>query len=74
MYKMSKVESSNIAAIGYDPESKKLRIEFLNNTAYDYDNVPKEVHDEIMAAESHGKALNALVKKNPSLYPFTRIK
>ncbi len=48
------VKSSNIHAIGYDPESYRLRVEFRNGSTCDYLGVPETVHAELIAADSIG--------------------
>lgn len=70
---MKKVTSSQIAAIGYDVGGKKLRIEFVKGTVYEYENVPKEKFDELIEAESVGKVFSAEIKKHPELYPFKQV-
>ena len=52
------VESSNIALIGYDKESKVLEIEFKNGGIYQYFKVPEEEYDDLIKAESHGSYFN----------------
>lgn len=65
------VQSSQIASIGYDPATKKLEIEFNRSGAiYLYDDVPKEVHDRLITAESIGKAFGAEIKGK---YSFTKV-
>ena len=51
---MIPVNSSNLASIGYEPQSQTLRIEFKSGV-YDYYNVPKLIYDGLMSASSHGK-------------------
>lgn len=60
MYRKN-VESSNIKSIGYEDET--LEVEFLNGSIYQYYNVPKDLFDGIMNADSHGKYLNEYIKK-----------
>lgn len=49
------VESSNIAAIGYDGPSKTLRIKFREKgRIYDYLDVPLRKYCALMQAESKG--------------------
>ena len=38
------VSSSNLASVGYDPNSETLEIEFKGGTIYRYFNVPSFVH------------------------------
>lgn len=52
--KMTKVESSNLDEIGYDPETKTLRVKFKSGATHDYTEVPPEVHSGLMAADSCG--------------------
>lgn len=49
------VVSSNVAAIGYDPDEEILEVEFLNRSIYWYYDVPEEVYDDFMMASSKGK-------------------
>jgi hypothetical protein len=58
----TQVSSSNIASIGYDPDSEVLEIEFLKGGVYQYYNVPKYVYDELMSASSHGSYLASNIK------------
>ena len=53
---MKPVESSNIAAIGY--ESETLRVRFKDGKEYEYSCVTSEQHAELMAAESKGRWLS----------------
>lgn len=60
---MSKVESSNIAEVGYDANSGKLRVRFLSSGGlYEYDDVPKNVAEDFLLAESKGKFFHANIK------------
>ena len=56
------VESSNIAAIGYDEKFETLEVEFLNGAVYQYFDVPKQIYDGLMSASSHGQYLNQNIK------------
>jgi hypothetical protein len=67
---MTSVTSSNIEAIGYSPIDKKLRIDFLNGTSYEYDNVPQNEAQALMDAPSHGVYFNANIKNS---YPFVKV-
>lgn len=59
---MKPVKSSNISAIGYDPENKILRVAFLNGNVYQYHDVDAEKHAALMGADSVGSHLNAHIK------------
>jgi len=56
------VESSNIRAIGFDPQSNRLEVEFKNGGVYAYKDVPTTVHEGLMAADSKGRYLAAVIK------------
>ena len=56
------VDSSNIAAIGFDEETQTLEIEFLNGRIYQYFDVPKNTFDELMSAPSKGKYFIEIIK------------
>ncbi len=60
--KTNPVESSNLAAIGYDAESKTLQADFKNGKRFQYQNVPPELFAEFQAAESVGKFFAARIK------------
>lgn len=48
------VESDVIHAIGYDDDVHVLEIIFNSGQIYQYRNVPREVYEELMRAESKG--------------------
>ena len=56
------VVSSNIESIGYDSNSKILEVEFTNMSVYRYYEVPEDVYEELMAAESKGSYLYQKIK------------
>ena len=64
------VESSNIAAIGYDREAQRLLVQFTNGSVYSYSDVPVEVFDNFKAAESKGRYLNDYIK---GVYNYERV-
>lgn len=53
--KREPVESSMIASIGYDANAETLEVEFNAGGLYQYEGVPKEVYEEFVSAESHGR-------------------
>ncbi len=69
MPEMIYVDSSNIEAIGYDAGAQELHVQFLNGGYYVYQNVPRNVFDELMNASSKGSFLNREVK---GVYQFTK--
>lgn len=64
----TKVESSNIASVGY--KDGTLSIEFNSGAIYQYENVPIRVYDVMMKADSVGKYFNAHIK---SKYNYRRV-
>lgn len=58
------VESSNLAAVGYDAVSKILQVEFKGGAIYNYFKVSPDSYDSLLDAESVGKYLNAEIKPN----------
>ena len=49
------VESSMVAAIGYDPNLKALVVLFNSGKAYQYQGVPPEVYQGLVIASSKGR-------------------
>ncbi len=75
MVEYKNVQSSNVAAIGYDPQEKCVYVRFLAKKAsacpeYKYVGVEQEVFDEIMDAPSKGNAIHRLLKGR---YEFQKI-
>ncbi|MFA7615500.1 MAG: KTSC domain-containing protein [Weeksellaceae bacterium] len=64
------VTSSNIASIGYDEASSTLEIEFLNNSIYQYFDVPQHIYRDLMQADSHGKYLAQNIK---GVYRYSKV-
>ncbi len=64
------VSSSNISEIGYDAVSYTLRIWFVNNTVYDYHNVPYIEYEALSYAPSVGSYLNRNIK---GAYNFSKV-
>jgi hypothetical protein len=61
------IESSNIKAIGYDPQNRIMEVEFgkdveagyWHNRLYHYFEVPPEMHQALLDAPSKGEFLYA---------------
>lgn len=64
------VASSNIASVGYDEKTETLEVEFLSGAVYQYYGVPKNIHEELMKAQSKGQFLNTYIK---NAYPYSRV-
>ncbi|UGY07464.1 KTSC domain-containing protein [Bradyrhizobium quebecense] len=64
------VTSSNIAEVGYDPNSRILEVQFKTGAVYQYFDISQQVYDELMRASSIGGYVNSNVKGH---YRYARI-
>lgn len=64
------VQSSNIDAVKYDPGSQRMQVRFKRGSTYEYDNVPKREHTQLMGAKSKGKYFSKNVRNN---YTYTKL-
>lgn len=60
-----------VYAIGYESETRTLDVVFLSGGIYRYHNVPEEVFQGLLAAESKGRYMWARVI---DVYPFERVR
>ncbi len=67
-----RVQSTNLAAVGYEASSLTLEVAFTNGTAYQYYAVPANVHQGLMAAPSKGAYLDQFVKR--AGYRYARVR
>lgn len=65
---MMPVSSSNLAAVGYD--GRNLYVEFHSGWLYEYANVPRNVYESLLSADSKGKFLHYYIKGN---YSYRRL-
>ena len=56
------VASSNLAEVGYDPATQTLEIMFKDGSVYQYFDVPQQVYEGIMVADSVGRFFHANIK------------
>lgn len=61
---MQKIDSSAIAAVGYDPEQQILRLAYRDGDTYDYLEVPPAEFSSFMSAPSRGIYANKIIKPN----------
>lgn len=61
---MIPVESSNLAAVGYNNETATLTIQFNNGRTYEYYSVPEYEYENLMNAGSKGQYANQNIYKN----------
>ena len=60
-------ESSTVESSTYDFKEIELYVSFKGNSVYLYQNVSPEIYESFRDADSQGKALNSLIKKNEDI-------
>ena len=65
------VRSKEIAIVGYEDETQTLEIAFRNGGVYRYTQVPRDIYDRLMSAESLGVYFEQNVKNK---FPYTRLR
>ena len=69
--KLRAVDSSMLVAVGYDDETKEMRIIYKTGDTYRYMNVPKSVYMELLKSESKGAYMQTHVI---DVFPCRRLK
>lgn len=67
------VISSNLAQIGYDPETMTMQIMFKNGSLYAYQNIEPETYSNMMASGDVGRYFAEIIKPQRNRYIFTRV-
>ena len=67
---VDRVESSLVAAVGYDADTRILVVALTDGTVYEYTGVPPGVHAELLAAPSIGRFYGMRVR---GVYPTRRL-
>jgi hypothetical protein len=67
---MVRMNSSSIAAAGYDDRRHALRLRYVSGGMYDYLDVPVSVFQELLDAPSKGRFVNWYIKPR---YRFARL-
>jgi hypothetical protein len=74
---MDSVESSQIEAIGHDPSTNTLAIQFKGKTGpgsvYHYANFTAALFAELKSAESIGSHFYKFIKPLPEKFPFVKV-
>ena len=60
------VESSTLAAVGYDASGQVLQLEFCSRDVYHYVDVPATVHRALLSAESRWAMQSRVVRRRNS--------
>ena len=58
------VTSTTLKSVGYDPQTQTLELEFDSGSVYQYDNVPPEVYQGLLEADSLGRYFNENIDKS----------
>lgn len=64
------VTSHTLKAVGYNPETLTLELEFINNDLYKYFKVPASVYLELMNANSKGSFFNTRIR---DMYDYEKV-
>ncbi|HDS1733336.1 TPA: KTSC domain-containing protein [Pseudomonas putida] len=59
---MVPVRSSAITAVGYDADTRRMKIAFKQGRTYDFCGVPPEVHRGLMSAGSVGAYYDRVIR------------
>ena len=60
--KREPVESKTMRSVGYEARSRILEIEFQSGALYQYLEIPRKVHEELIRAESKGQYFNSEIR------------
>lgn len=63
MTTLTPVKSSNIAAVGHDPETQELHVKFHSGAVHAYSGVSAEKHQALLAASSIGSHFHKNILK-----------
>lgn len=66
-----RINSSKIRAVGYDPKSQALEVEFSDGKILQYRGVSQEVHRQFMAAPSPTSFFEDKIDES---FPSTRVR
>lgn len=55
------VDSSDLVSVGYDPLTRILEVEFKENRVYQYLDVPKDIYEGLLRAESYGRYFHTYI-------------
>ncbi|HSX34980.1 MAG TPA: non-canonical purine NTP pyrophosphatase [Candidatus Saccharimonadales bacterium] len=64
------VDSSDVVSVGYDAKTRLLEVEFGGGRVYQYTEVPADVHERFMRADSYGTYFNTFINGH---YRYTQL-
>lgn len=67
------IQSSNLAAIDYNPDLQTLTVQFHNGSTYEYQNVEPETYEAMRANPDPGKYFAQIIKPQRLRYVYTRL-
>jgi hypothetical protein len=70
MLRMQSIESSCVAAAGYEPGHEAVYVEYVDGDTYAYAPVPHVIWRAFQAADSKGRFVNNVLKPN---FPYRRV-
>lgn len=62
--KLAPIESSMFSHHHYDPDSRKLTLQYKNGALWEYDDVPAEKNEAFLGSASKGRYFNDRIKPN----------
>jgi hypothetical protein len=68
--RVASVESTTLAAVGYDENLKRLQLEFCSRAVYLYFGVPATVYQALLGAASKGRYFNGTIRGR---YPYRQM-
>jgi hypothetical protein len=68
--RVATVESTTLAAVGYDEARRALQLEFCSRAVYLYFDVPAAVYQALLDASSKGKYFNGSIRGR---YPYCQM-
>jgi hypothetical protein len=66
----TRIDSTSLSSVGYDPSHRVLEVEFHGGRVYRYFGVPRRRYEELLRAESAGRFLNTQIKGS---YPYAPV-
>jgi hypothetical protein len=68
--RVTAVESTTLATVGYDEAQQLLQLGFRNRAIYQYFGVPALVHEALLGAPSKGSYFNRTIR---GYFPYSRV-
>lgn len=59
---MIRVNSTAISRVGYDPETRRMKIQFAQGETYDFCRVPESIFNGLLKAASKGAYYNMHIR------------